>query len=201
MMEDIPSLEGLGWSKVRAVAQRLAATGTPDEVAVVAGRELGVEDTRRRMLAIYLLGFTAGARPANMTTLREQAVPDPNWEAQEALAQAFDAYCAAIGYEVALPLIDAWLGDEQANARRAVSEGLRPWTSKSRRYFYERPNEAIRRLAALRADESEYVRHSVGNALRDIRRAHPDLVDAETAIWEMDDPRVRFTYERVLKAR
>jgi hypothetical protein len=200
-MEGIPSLEELGWSKVRAVAKSLAATGTPDEVAVVAGRELRSEDIRHRMLAIYLLGFTAGAHPANMVTLREQAVPDPNWEAQEALAQAFDAYCAAIGYEAALPLIDAWLGDEQSNARRAVSEGLRPWTSRSRRYFYAHPDEAIQRLAALRADESEYVRHSAGNALRDIRRAYPDLVDAETATWDMGDPHVRFTYQRVLKVR
>ncbi|HEY7022761.1 MAG TPA: DNA alkylation repair protein [Ktedonobacterales bacterium] len=200
-MEEIPSLEGLGWSKVRAVARELAATGTPDEVAAVAERELGSEDTRHRMLAIYLLGFTSGARSANMATLRERAVLDPNWETQEALAQAFDAYCAAVGYEAALPVIDAWLADARANARRAVSEGLRPWTSKRHRYFYERPAEAIWRLAALRADESEYVRHSAGNALRDIRRAHPEAVDAETATWDMSDPRVRFTYERVLKAR
>jgi hypothetical protein len=200
-MEEIPSLEGLGWSKVRAVTRELVATGTPDEVAAVAERELDSEDTRRRILAIYLLGFTAGERPANMAMLRERAAPDPNWEAQEALAQAFDAYCAAVGYETALPAIDAWLADTHANARRAVSEGLRPWTSRSRRYFHERPVEAIQRLAALRGDESEYVRHSAGNALRDIRRAHPDLVDAETAMWDMSDPRVRFTYERVLKAR
>jgi 3-methyladenine DNA glycosylase AlkC len=200
-MEEIPSLEGLGWSRVRAVAKEIAETGTPDEVAAVAERELDSEDTKRRMLAIYLLGFTAGARPANMTTLRERAVHDPSWEAQEALAQAFDAYCAAVDYEASLPVIDAWLADERPNARRAVSEGLRPWTSKSRRYFFEWPGEAIRRLAALRADESEYVRHSAGNALRDIHRAHTDLVDAETATWEMDDARVRFTYERVLKAR
>jgi hypothetical protein len=200
-MEEIPSLEGLGWSKVRAVAKSLAATGRPDEVVAVAEQELDSEDTRRRMLAIYLLGFTAGARPANMATLRERAAPDPNWEAQEALAQAFDAYCAAVGYKMALSVIDAWLADAHANARRAVSEGLRPWTSKSRRYFHEHPDEAIQRLAALRADESGYVRHSAGNALRDIRRAYPDLVDAETATWDMSDPRVRFTYERVLKAR
>jgi hypothetical protein len=170
-------------------------------VAAVAERELGAEDTKRRMLAIYLLGFTAGARPENMAVLRERAVDDPSWEAQEALAQAFDAYCAAIGYEAALPLIDAWLGDEHPNARRAVSEGLRPWTSKSRHYFNERPDEAIRRLAALHADESEYVRHSAGNALRDIRRAHSELVDTETATWDLSDPRARFTYGRVLKAR
>src|SRR4051794_38694870 len=185
MMETIPSLEGLGWSRVRAVAQTLATTGTPDEMAAVAERELGSDDTRHRMLAIYLLGYTAGARSANMTTLHERAAPDPSWEAQEALAQAFDTYCAAIGYEAALPTIDAWLGDAQPNARRAVSEGLRPWTRRSRRYFHERPDEAIRRLAALRADESEYVRHSAGNALRDIRRVCPEAVDTETATWEM----------------
>jgi hypothetical protein len=200
-MDPIPSLAGLGWSKVRALAKTLAATGTPDEVAAVAGRELDSDDTRHRMLAIYLLGFTAAARLANLATLHDRAAPDPSWEAQEALAQAFDAWCAVTGYEAALPTIDAWLGDAHPNARRAVSEGLRPWTSKSRRYFSERPAEAIRRLAALRADESEYVRHSAGNALRDIRRAFPAAVDAETATWDLSDPRVRFTYERVLRAR
>jgi 3-methyladenine DNA glycosylase AlkC len=87
------------------------------------------------------------------------------------------------------------------NARRAVSEGLRPWTSKSRPYFARQPAEAIRRLAALRADPSDYVRHSAGNALRDVRRAFPDLVDAETATWDRADPRVAFTYARVLQAR
>ncbi len=100
-----------------------------------------------------------------------------------------------------MPIIDAWLADEHPNARRAASEGLRPWTSKRRAYFAQRPDEAIRRLAALRADPSEYVRHSAGNALRDIRRAHPALVDGETTTWNLDDPRERFTYERVLKAK
>jgi|SRR5439155_23634402 len=117
------------------------------------------------------------------------------------MAQAFDAYCSAIGYEVALPTIDAWLADPRPNARRAVSEGLRPWTSKSRPYFARQPCEAIRRLAALRADPSNYVRHSAGNALRDIRRACPDLVDAETATWNLADPRVAFTHARVLRVR
>ena len=200
-MLTIPPLDGLGWSKVRALARALAGSATPDEVAATAVPLLDTPEAKRRVLAVYLLGFTAGARPANLDLLRERAVPDPDWEVQEALAQAFDAYCAAVGYEVALPEIDRWLVDAHPNARRAASEGLRPWTAKSRAYFAKRPDEAIRRLAALRRDESEYVRHSAGNALRDIRRAHPELVDAETATWTLDDPRERFTYERVLKAR
>jgi 3-methyladenine DNA glycosylase AlkC len=89
----------------------------------------------------------------------------------------------------------------QPNVRRAVSEGLRPWTSKTRAYFARHPEEAIRRLAALRGDASDYVRHSAGNALRDIRRAHAPLVDAATATWNLSDAREWYTYQRVLKAR
>lgn len=106
-----------------------------------------------------------------------------------------------IGYEAALPTIDAWLADDHSNVRRAVSEGLRPWTSKKRKYFAEHPAEAVRRLGALRADPSDYTRHSAGNALRDVRRARPELVDAETATWNLADPREAFTYRRVLQAR
>jgi 3-methyladenine DNA glycosylase AlkC len=200
-MQPIPPLDELTWSKIRALAKELAGTGSADEVAIAAGRELDSADHKHRMLGVYLLGFTSGARPANLDILRERAVPDPHWEVQEALAQAFDAYCAAIGHEAALAVIDAWLAGEHPNARRAVSEGLRPWTSKSRAYFAQHPGEAIRRLAALRADPSEYVRHSAGNALRDIRRTRPELVDAETATWNLDDPLERFTYDRVRKAR
>jgi 3-methyladenine DNA glycosylase AlkC len=200
-MLEVPSLDGLGWSKVRALARSLAAGAAPDDVRAAALPLLDAPDPPHRMLGVYLLGFTAGAAPEHLGALRDRVPADTSWEVQEALAQAFDAYCAAVSYEAALPMIDAWLAGAQPNLRRAVSEGLRPWTSKSRPYFVAHPDEAIRRLAALRADPSEYVRHSAGNALRDIRRAHPALVDAETARWDLADPAVRFTYERVLRAR
>jgi DNA alkylation repair enzyme len=200
-MQPIPPLDGLNWSKIRALARTLASSAPADDIAATAEPLLAAPDPPHRMLAVYLLGFTSGARPANLALLRERAAPDPSWEVQEALAQAFDAYCAAVGYETALPAIDAWLHDANPNARRAVSEGLRPWTSKSRPHFARQPAEAILRLATLRADPSEYVRHSAGNALRDIRRAHPALVDAETATWDLTDSRQHFTYDRVLQAR
>ena len=104
-MLTVPPLDGLGWSKVRAVARELAGSASPDEIAATALPLLDAPEARRRMLAVYLLGFTAGARPANLELLRERAVPDPDWEVQEALAQACDAYCAAVGYEAALPEI------------------------------------------------------------------------------------------------
>ena len=41
--------------------------------------------------------------------------------------------------------------------------------------------------------------HSAGNALRDVRRAHAALVDAEVAMWNLADPREAFTHKRVVK--
>ncbi|WIG61029.1 MAG: Macrolide export ATP-binding/permease protein MacB [Ktedonobacterales bacterium] len=200
-MQPIPSLDGLNWSQVRTLARELAASELRDDVVAAALPLLDAAEAKRRMLAVYLLGFTSDARPGNLDILLERVVPDPDWEVQEALAQAFNAYCTAVDYETALPVIDGWLADAHPNARRAVSEGLRPWTAKSRTYFARHPEAAISRLAALRRDTSEYVRHSAGNALRDIRRSYPALVDAETATWNLDDARERFTYERVLKAK
>ncbi len=200
-MQSFPSSENWNWVKIRELAQKMAATEGGQDLAVAAAQAFTAFTGKDRMVAVYLLGFTSGAHPERLEVLRQEATTDPNWEVQEALAQAFDAYCAAVGYEAALPTIDAWLADAQANARRAVSEGLRPWTSKRRAYFAAQPAEAIRRLAALRSDPSDYVRHSAGNALRDIHRAHAALVDAETATWNLEDPLVAFTYKRVLKAQ
>jgi hypothetical protein len=198
---DVPSLNGLSWAQVRQVARDLVGTA-PDEVLIAAARAAIVApEIARRSFGVFLLGFTSGANPGNLAILRELVAPDPSWEVQEALAQALDAYCAAIGYDAALPTIDAWLADGHPNARRAVTEGLRPWTSKQRRPFAQYPQEAIRRLAALRADPSNYVRHSVGNALRDIKRRFPAEVEAEIATWDLANPLILYTYQRVLRAR
>jgi hypothetical protein len=186
---------------VRAVARELATGDQIDELVDAVLPLLDASEIPRRLLAVYVLGYTSGRHPINLTTLHDRVPRDPSWEVQEALAQAFDAYCAAIGYETALPVIDAWLSDPHANARRAVSEGLRPWTARSRTYFSRHPEAAIRRLAVLRNDASDYVRHSAGNALRDVRRAHPQLVDAETVTWNLSDHREAFTYKRVLAAQ
>jgi 3-methyladenine DNA glycosylase AlkC len=115
---------------------------------------------------------------------------------QEILAQAFDVYCRASGYEKALPVIESWLTDRYATVRRAASEGLRIWTS--RPYFKEHPEIAIRLLSGLRDDSSEYVRKSAGNALRDISRKHKDLVRAELGRWDLSEPETYQTYHRAV---
>ncbi len=69
-MQPIPSLDDLNWSRIRALAKELAATGSADEIARIAEGELVAPDHKRRMLGVYLLGFTSAARPANLELLR-----------------------------------------------------------------------------------------------------------------------------------
>ena len=53
-------------------------------------------------------------------------------------------------------------------------EGLRIWTN--RPFFKTNPALAIKLLSQHKADPSEYLRKSVGNALRDIGKKHSALV-------------------------
>lgn len=150
-----------------------------------------------RCVAVFILGRLAGRSKASLTFLRSRVSRDPDWRVQEILAKAFDQYCADLGYENALPTIRQWLGDSSPNVRRAVTEGLRIWTG--RPFFSNHPQEAIRMLSGLRADPSEYVRRSVGNALRDISKKHKDRVAAELKSWDTSESRVLQTYKLASK--
>jgi hypothetical protein len=101
----IPDVTGLGWSNVRAIARERAAADRVDDLLEAVMPLLNAPEIPRRLLAVYVLGYTSGRRPENL------------------------------------------------------------------------------------------------NALRDIRRAHSQLVDAETATWNLADPREAFTYQRVLARR
>ncbi|GHV72619.1 hypothetical protein AGMMS49928_29840 [Spirochaetia bacterium] len=87
---------------------------------------------------------------------------------------AFDNYSKDNGYEKSLETINEWLNNKNENIRRAVTEGLRSWIK--RPYFDDNPQEAIKILAKYKTDESEYVRKSVGNALKDISKKYPELI-------------------------
>lgn len=102
---------------------------------------------------------------------------------------------AKIGYEKALPTIDEWLKNNNPNTRRAVTEGLRIWTSRS--YFKDNPSEAVRRIAALKEDSSEYVRKSVGNSLRDISKKFPELIKMELSSWKLESREIKQVYKLV----
>ena len=89
------------------------------------------------------------------------------------------------------------MASPEPNARRAVTEGLRIWTSRA--YFKDHPEEAIRRLAALKEDPSEYVRKSVGNALRDISKKFPDFIRKEVETWSLDSKEIKQVYRLITK--
>ena len=149
------------------------------------------------MLATFLFGKLAAKSKESFTFLRKRVGQDKDWRVQEILAQAFDQYCKDKGYEKTLPVIEDWLKDPNPNVRRAVTEGLRIWTTRD--YFREHPEVAIRLLSQLHADESEYVRKSVGNALRDISRKHKELIRAELQNWDTSDKHVLQTYKLASK--
>ena len=145
-----------------------------------------------RMYAVFLFGHLSDSEEI-LTFMRDEISKDENWRVQEVLAKAFDEFCKKIGYEQALLTIDEWLKNGNANAKRAVTEGLRIWTN--RPYFKDNPSEAIRRLASLKGDESEYLRKSVGNAIKDISKKFPNLVKTELDSWDLDSKEAMQTYK------
>ena len=100
-----------------------------------------------RMYGVFLFGYLSNDSEI-LTFMRDEVSKDDNWRVQEVLAKAFDEYCKSKGYENSISVIDEWLRSNNPNTRRAVTEGLRIWTS--RPYFKENPQEAIKRIAALK---------------------------------------------------
>lgn len=167
------------------------ASFDPEQARRVAFLAYRSEAYQVRMYAVFLLGHLSQESDV-LSFLRDDVSADSNWRVQEVLAKAFDDFCAVRGYEAALPVIDEWLSDSRPNVRRAVTEGLRIWTS--RPYFRDHPGDAVSRLSRLRGDSSEYVRKSVGNALRDISKKHPELVAAELRTWSLETTEVAQVY-------
>ena len=134
-----------------------------------------------RMYGVFLFGYLSEDEEI-LHFMKEEVTKDENWRVQEILAKSFDMYCKKIGMKKALPII---------------TEGLRIWTSRA--YFKDHPEEAIRRLAALKADPSEYVRKSVGNALRDISKKFPDFIRKEVETWSLDSKEIKQVYHLASK--
>ena len=144
-----------------------------------------------RMYGVFLFGYLSTDKEI-LTFMRDEVSKEENWRVQEVLAKSFDEFCKSIGYEKTLTVIDEWLNHDNPNTRRAVTEGLRIWTS--RPYFKENPREAIRRIANLKEDKSEYVRKSVGNALRDISKKFPELIKDELNTWKLENKEINQVY-------
>ena len=178
-------------------AENLVKESGPTESYAVAMELFQSDKYQARSLAVFILGRLAVNSSAALQFLREEVSRDESWQVQEILAKAFDQYCKDSGYEKSLPVIKNWLADKSPNVKRAVTEGLRIWTG--RPYFKDHPEVAVMLLATHKDDESEYLRKSVGNALRDISKKQPALVEAELVSWDLSNKKIQLTYKLASK--
>ena len=74
---------------------------------------------------------------------------------------------------------------------------MRIWTS--RPYFKDNPDEAIKRIATLKEYSSEYVRKSVGNALRNISKKFPELIKEELDGLDVNSKEIQQVYKLASK--
>lgn len=193
LVRDLQNIEH-GFRHINAAGDAILQNAAIDHLSI-ALELLQDESYQSRMLAVYLLGELSPSLPEALRILETEVARDSNWRVQEMLAKAFDSYCSKMGYEASLPKINAWLSDNNPNVKRAVIEGLRIWTG--RPYFKQNPKMAIDLISSHRADQSEYLRKSVGNALRDISKKFPELVRAEISTWDTSDKKTLFTKKLV----
>lgn len=180
-----------GFGPMRDEARKIAAEETSSECLRIAKQLYGSDKYQVRMVGVFVMGYIATNSAEAFKIMRKTVSKDESWQVQEILAQAFDAYCKGAGYEKALPTIKDWLRDKNPNVRRAVSEGLRIWNQRD--YFRVHPEVAVELLSQLKDDDSEYVRRSAGNALRDISKKEKELIRSELAKWNKSDPKIAFT--------
>jgi len=185
LSELIPDKDSL--KLVKTEAKKYYKEHTPEECYAIYPILYQSDNFQIQEVGVFLAGYIADEYPDALIFLHDTVSQHESWKVQEILAMAFDNYCAKIGYEQALPLIKEWFADPNANIRRAASEGLRIWTS--RPYFKEHPEAAVALLASHKDDESEYVRKSAGNSLRDISKKFPELVASELHTWDLSSKR------------
>jgi 3-methyladenine DNA glycosylase AlkD len=186
-----------GFLDIQKAADEVA-DGQPAQESLRVAKQLFASDVYQvRSLATFILGRLAYNSTESLEFLKRRVSQDNDWRVQEILAKAFDRYCADVGYEQALSVIKEWLADSSPNVRRAVTEGLRIWTG--RFYFKAHPEVAIQLLSQLRNDDSEYVRKSVGNALRDISKKHKELIIIELRRWNIANKRIEQTHKLASK--
>ncbi len=188
-----------GFKPIEAEAKMLIEAKPWVELKSLASALLHHQAYQIRSLAVFLFGHFAATDSGALHILQTHVSKDPSWQVQEILAKAFDQYCKDTTYERALPTIENWLAHPNPNVCRAVTEGLRIWTS--RPFFNRNPKLAIDLIAQHRSHECQYLRKSVGNALRDISKKHGALIDAEISTWDLDNPRILFTHKLLTKTK
>lgn len=191
LTELIPEKDSL--KLVKSEAEKYYQSHSPNECFDMGMKLYQSDNFQIQEVGVFLLGYSAHHNASALSFLKNMVSRHDSWKVQEILAMAFDNHCKIIGYETSLPLIKKWLNSDCANVRRAVSEGLRIWTS--RPYFKEHPQIAVQLLSAHKEDHSEYVRKSVGSALRDISKKYPEIISEEINAWDLSSKEIRQVYK------
>jgi hypothetical protein len=192
VLADVPDCPH-GFRPLEALAGQLGADCDADFMQAVGAAAVADPRVEARMVGALCCGIVGGVpdqgddAPA-LALLERFYAEDADWRVREMAARALDTLCRGRGYHAALPVIRRWLAAPGAGARRAVSEGLRPWTAQAR--FGDAPELAVSLLAPLRSDPDDSVRLSAANALADIGRRHPEPLHRELASWDLADRRV-----------
>lgn len=100
-----------------------------------------------------------------------------------------------------LAVFAEWARDPDEHVRRLASEGARPrlpWGQALQALIAD-PSPTLPLLAALRADDSLYVRKSVANHLNDITKDHPERVLDLVADWDRTDARTAWIVRHALR--
>ena len=196
IIEQIAKIEN-GFKETEKACNFIVSNNSIQDCFTLARKFYVAEQYQVRSLAVFICGAIASEMDTALLFLKEEASLDKSWQVQEILAKAFDRYCHDIGYQKALPVIEDWLSNSNPYVRRAVTEGLRIWTGRD--YFKHNPNVAINLLSSLRNDASEYVRKSVGNALKDISKKHGELITLELQTWDLSQKSTHQIYKLARK--
>ena len=196
IIERISKIEH-GFKPIEFEAENIFNSRTIQDSLTLAGDLLKSEVYQVRSLAVFLLGFIASTNPKALQILKTKVSKDQSWQVQEILAESFDKYCQDIGYEKSLTTIKDWLDDENPNVCRAVTEGLRIWTG--RPFFKTNPQIAIQLISQHKCSDSEYLRKSVGNSLRDISKKHKELIENELSTWDLSNKKINLVYKLLTK--
>lgn len=196
IIEKIIKIEN-GFKEIEHASNLIVSNNSVNDCFLIAKEYYQSEYYQVRSLATFICGAISGKLHEALVFLREEVSLDKSWQVQEILAKAFDRFCHDSGYKNSLPIIEEWLNNSNPNVRRAVTEGLRIWTGRD--YFKQNPGEAIKLLSNLRNDSSEYVRKSVGNALKDISKKHGELVETELQTWDLSQKSAQQVYKLTRK--